>query len=82
MVEDLVQDQLDKTALFQKSTIIANNRGSYSQCNVIIKLGYGIDEDFYLDGHIQIMRNKLYDLESYLIIASHGFIIEKADHVL
>lgn len=68
--------------LFQKNIVVLNNKNSYSQCSIMIKLNYKLCEDLYFEGHLHITENRQHDLSSFLFIDDKGSIIDFGEGVI
>jgi len=62
--------------LFRKKTLIRNNWGYYTECDILLKLCYEMDDYFSFVGFLHIKNNPKYNLRSYLLIDSSKAILE------
>jgi hypothetical protein len=75
-------DQFERMFLFQKAIMVLNNRNTYSQCSVMIRLSYAIGEDFCFEGHLHVTQAEWHDLDSFLFVNEKGVIVECSDDLL
>lgn len=49
---------MDNMYLFKKKTIIKNKNNIYQECDVILRVTYGLGEIMRLEGFLHIRENK------------------------